>query len=40
MRETGVAIRRVENGKIAERWSDRDDPGLMRRLGVIQIPGD
>ena len=40
LRETGVAIHRVENGKIAEHWSDRDDLGLMRQLGVIQLPGD
>ena len=38
LRETAVAIHRVEDGKIAEHWSNRDDLGLMQQLGVIQMP--
>jgi predicted ester cyclase len=34
-----VAIHRIQNGKIVEHWSDRDDLGLMQQLGVIQLPG-
>jgi steroid delta-isomerase-like uncharacterized protein len=39
LRETAVAIHRVEDGKIAEHWSNRDDLGLMQQLGVIRMPG-
>lgn len=39
LRETAVAIHRIEAGKIAEHWSDRDDLGLMQQLGVIHLPG-
>jgi len=39
IRETAVAIHRIKNGVIAEHWSDRDDLGLMQRLGVIPTPG-
>jgi predicted ester cyclase len=37
--QTAVAIHRIENGRIAEHWSDRDDLGLMVQLGVISMPG-
>jgi predicted ester cyclase len=39
LRESAVAIHRVEDGKIAEHWSERDDLGLMQQLGVIHMPG-
>lgn len=39
LRETAVAIHRIEGGRIVEHWSDRDDLGLMQQLGVIQMPG-
>ena len=29
---------RVENGRLAEGWINRDDVGLMRQLGVIPSP--
>jgi steroid delta-isomerase-like uncharacterized protein len=32
---TGVDIIRVRDGRIAERWNQRDLLGLMRQLGVI-----
>jgi predicted ester cyclase len=40
IRETGVAIHRIENGKLAEHWSDRNDLSLMQQLGVITLPGE
>jgi steroid delta-isomerase-like uncharacterized protein len=32
---TGIAIYRIANGKIVERWAEHDLPGLMHQLGVI-----
>jgi predicted ester cyclase len=37
--QSAVAIHRIENGRIVEHWSDRDDLGLMVQLGVISLPG-
>jgi predicted ester cyclase len=37
--QTAVAIHRIENGRIVEHWSDRDDLGLMVQLGVVSLPG-
>ncbi|MFF2842251.1 ester cyclase [Paenarthrobacter sp. NPDC057981] len=39
LKETAVAIHRIEGGMIVEHWSDRDDLGLMQQLGVIHMPG-
>jgi hypothetical protein len=35
---TAVAIHRIENGQLAEHWSNRDDLGLMIQLGVVAPP--
>ncbi|MDQ6754243.1 MAG: ester cyclase [Actinomycetota bacterium] len=40
LRQTAVAIHRVANGRIAEHWSNRDELGLMRQLGIISLPGN
>jgi steroid delta-isomerase-like uncharacterized protein len=32
---TGTVIHRVENGKLAEKWSDKDVMGFLQQLGVI-----
>lgn len=32
---TGIHIFRIADGKIAERWGNSDDLGMMRQLGVI-----
>lgn len=40
LRQTAVAIHRIANGRIAEHWSNRDELGLMRQLGIISLPGD
>ena len=31
----GAAILRISNGKIAERWAEYDNLGLMQQLGVV-----
>jgi steroid delta-isomerase-like uncharacterized protein len=35
---TATVLYRVENGRLAEGWINRDDVGLMRQLGVIPSP--
>jgi steroid delta-isomerase-like uncharacterized protein len=35
---TATVWYRVEDGKLAEGWINRDDVGLMRQLGVIPSP--
>ena len=35
---TGTAIHRIENGKITEKWSDKDTLGLLQQLGVLPDP--
>ncbi|MDQ1601208.1 MAG: hypothetical protein QOD68_2682 [Actinomycetota bacterium] len=36
--ESAVAIHRLQDGRVAEHWSARDDLGLMAQLGVVQLP--
>ena len=33
---TGIAISRIEDGRIAEEWINRDDLGLLRQLGAME----
>ena len=35
---TGIAIDRIEDGKIAETWENWDTFGLMQQLGAIPAP--
>jgi steroid delta-isomerase-like uncharacterized protein len=35
---TATVVYRVDNGRLAEGWINRDDMGLMRQLGVIPSP--
>jgi steroid delta-isomerase-like uncharacterized protein len=35
---TGIAINRITNDKIVERWDEFDQLGLMQQLGVIPVP--
>jgi predicted ester cyclase len=35
---TATVIHRVENGQLAEKWSNKDDLGFMQQLGVIPRP--
>jgi len=37
---TATVWYRVENGRLAEGWINRDDVGLMRQLGVIPSPAE
>jgi predicted ester cyclase len=32
---TATVIHRVAEGKLAEKWSDKDDLGFLQKLGVI-----
>ena len=36
---TGIDIVRIANGKLVERWGERDFLGMMQQLGVIPAPG-
>ena len=35
MRMTAVVIHRVADGKLAEKWSDKDELALLQQLGLI-----
>jgi predicted ester cyclase len=35
---TATVVHRIENGKIVEKWSDRDELALLRQLGVLSAP--
>ena len=35
---TGIEIYRVADGKIAERWGNFDQLGMLQQLGVIPTP--
>ena len=35
-----IAIFRIEDGKIVERWAETDNIGTMQQLGVIPEPGE
>jgi steroid delta-isomerase-like uncharacterized protein len=36
---TATVVHRIENGKLAEKWSDKDVLGFLQQLGVIPMPG-
>ena len=36
---TGIEIYRIANGKIAERWGNFDQLGMLQQLGVVPMPG-
>jgi predicted ester cyclase len=38
LRMTAVTIHRISDGKLAEKWSDKDDLGMLQQLGVISLP--
>ena len=36
---TATVVHRIENGRLAEKWSDKDVLGMLQQLGVIPTPG-
>ncbi|MEU9062262.1 ester cyclase [Streptomyces sp. NPDC048430] len=36
---TATVMHRIENGRLAEKWSDKDLLGFLQQLGVIPTPG-
>jgi predicted ester cyclase len=36
---TATVVHRIENGKLAEKWSDKDVLGMLQQLGVVPMPG-
>ncbi|MGW0787604.1 ester cyclase [Streptomyces sp. NPDC002911] len=36
---TATVIHRIENGRLAEKWSDKDLLGFLQQLGVIPVDG-
>src|SRR5215216_4608391 len=36
---TGISVYRIEEGKIAESWTEEDQFGLMRQIGAIRESG-
>jgi len=35
---TAIVIHRIANGKLVEKWSNRDVPGFLQQLGLIPGP--
>jgi predicted ester cyclase len=38
IRMTAIVIHRIENGKLVEKWSDKDVLGFLQQLGVMPKP--
>ena len=38
MQMTSITIHRIANGKLAEKWSEKDMLGLLRQIGVMPAP--
>jgi steroid delta-isomerase-like uncharacterized protein len=39
IRMTSITIHRIANGKLAEKWSEKDMVGFLQQIGVIPTPG-
>ncbi len=39
LKMTSVTIHRIENGRLAEKWSDKDALGFLQQVGVLAPPG-
>ena len=35
LKMTSITIHRIENGKLAEKWSDKDSLGFLQQIGVL-----
>lgn len=38
MKMTSITIHRVENGKLAEKWAEKDMIALLTQIGVMKAP--
>jgi predicted ester cyclase len=36
---TATVVHRIENGKLVEKWADKDVLGFLQQLGVVPMPG-
>ena len=36
---TAITIHRIANGKLVEKWSEKDVLGLLTQIGVMRPPG-
>ena len=39
LKMTSITIHRIANGKLAEKWAEKDVLGFLIQLGVIPPPG-
>ncbi len=39
MKMTSITIHRIENGKLVEKWSEKDMISLLTQIGIMQPPG-
>jgi len=39
MKMTSITIHRIANGKLVEKWSEKDMIGLLQQIGVMPPPG-
>ena len=39
MKVTSITIHRIEDGKLVEKWSEKDLLGLLQQIGVMPAPG-
>ena len=37
---TATVTHRIEDGRLAEKWSNKDELGFLQQLGVIPTPGE
>jgi predicted ester cyclase len=40
MKMTSITIHRIENGKLVEKWAEKDMISLLTQLGIMQPQGD
>lgn len=38
IRLSGIDINRIAEGKLAERWANQDDLGVLQQLGIVPVP--
>jgi predicted ester cyclase len=35
---TSITIHRIENGRLAEKWAEKDVMGFLIQIGVMKLP--